>query len=321
MNALVTGGTDGIGKEIARGLVRRGARVIIAGHDVAKGALAQGELQRDAGGEPVEFAQADLTLMRETERLATQVSARVDALDCLVLCAGMVRGRRVLTSEGIESNFALGYLSRFVLVRRLAECIGRARLPRILVINGAARNGTIYYDDVNLTRNFGTLRAIRQLCEANDILVLELARRWPGVTVLGLKVGVVRTNIRSQFPLWMKLIVPALFDPFVRVTPRQVAEAALHLLTSPDFAGASCGLFQFIKRFKPIRPGSHTGAMENGHRLWDVSSALVEHAHLLDQPSRHNDCDARPARGHRGAPGIGAGRFCRASPRSPLRPA
>src|ERR1041385_9090635 len=108
--------------------------------------------------------------MRETERLAAEVSARVDALHCLVLSAGMVRGRRVLTSEGIESNFALGYLSRFVLVRRLAERIGCAAAPGILIVNGAARNGKIHYDDLNLTHNFGTLRAVFQLCEANDVL-------------------------------------------------------------------------------------------------------------------------------------------------------
>ena len=278
MNALVTGGTDGIGKEIARGLARRGARVLIAGHDARKGALVQRELQREAAGEAVEFLQADLTLMRETERLAAEVSARVDALHCLVLSAGMVRGRRVLTSEGIESNFALGYLSRFVLVRRLAERIGCAAAPGILIVNGAARNGKIHYDDLNLTHNFGTLRAVFQLCEANDVLVLELARRLPGVTVLGLKVGVVRTNIRSQFPLWMKVIVPALVDPLLAVTPEQVAEAALHLLTSTAFAGASGELVQFIKRFKRVRPGSRTSDTGNGRRLWDVSSALWERA-------------------------------------------
>jgi len=36
-----------------------------------------------------------------------------------VLCAGIVRGRFTLTPEGVETNFSIGYLSRFVLVERL----------------------------------------------------------------------------------------------------------------------------------------------------------------------------------------------------------
>lgn len=59
----------------------------------------------------------------------------------------------------------------------------------------------------------------RQFCEANDEFVLEQARRIAGalppshVTVTTLKVAVVNTEIRRQFPLWMKLVVP-LLDPF-----------------------------------------------------------------------------------------------------------
>ena len=38
-NALVTGGTDGVGREVARGLVRAGHRVMLVGRDAEKGAL------------------------------------------------------------------------------------------------------------------------------------------------------------------------------------------------------------------------------------------------------------------------------------------
>ena len=58
------------------------------------------------------------------------------------------------------------------------------------------------------------------------MFVLELARRLtaaepsPFVTVTVLKV-VVRTNIRFQFPSWMKLLVPLVFDPFLSQTPQR----------------------------------------------------------------------------------------------------
>jgi retinol dehydrogenase 12 len=72
--ALVTGGTDGIGKAIARELVLRGAEVLIVGSDPEKGARAERELRASAGHHHVRFLQADLSLMRETDRWPTRSS-------------------------------------------------------------------------------------------------------------------------------------------------------------------------------------------------------------------------------------------------------
>jgi len=61
--ALVTGGTDGIGKAIASALAARGAEVLIVGRDPEKGARAERELRATAGHQRVRFLQADLGLM------------------------------------------------------------------------------------------------------------------------------------------------------------------------------------------------------------------------------------------------------------------
>src|SRR5438045_1299685 len=103
--ALVTGGTDGIGKEIALGLGRAGNRVIIVGRDGAKGARAVKEIIDAAGNPNVEYSQADLSLLCEVSRLSKEIAVKYPALHYLVLGAGVVRGRLQLTSEGVESNF------------------------------------------------------------------------------------------------------------------------------------------------------------------------------------------------------------------------
>src|SRR5262245_31559188 len=139
--ALVTGGTDGIGKAIARGLAAMGVEVLIVGSDPDKGAWAEHELRVAAGHDRVYFLQADLSLMRETDRLADEVIARLSKLKTLVLCAGVLRGRRIETPEGVESNFAINYLSRFALTGRLLPLLQAAGAPgaaaRIVVIGGA----------------------------------------------------------------------------------------------------------------------------------------------------------------------------------------
>lgn len=283
--ALVTGGTDGIGKAIARALAARGADVLIVGRDPEKGARVERELRATAGPQRVRFLQADLGLMRDTDRLADEIIARVPKLHRLVLCAGVIRGRRLLTKEGVESNFAINYLSRFVLTGRLRPLLQTAGAPgaaaRIAVVGGAAMNGRIHYDDVNLTRNFRILTMVPQFCQANDLFVIEQARRLaergeqPRVTITTLKIGVVRTHIRRDFPWWMKVLVPLVFDPLLGQTTEQIAESAMRLLVSPEFEGKSGLLFTQITRFRVAEPSARTRDPREGQRLWELSEQLA----------------------------------------------
>jgi NAD(P)-dependent dehydrogenase (short-subunit alcohol dehydrogenase family) len=292
--ALVTGGTDGIGKAIACRLAAQGGEVLLVGSNPEKGARAERELRATAGHDRIHFLQADLSLMRDTDRLADDIIARIPKLRRLVLCAGVVRGRRLITPEGVESNFAINYLSRFVLAGRLLTLLRSTGAPgaaaRIVVIGGAAMNGKIHYDDPNLTRNFGILTMVPQFCQANDLFVIEQARRLaesgdrPRVSVTTLKVGAVRTNIRRGFPLWMKVLVPLVVDPLLGQTAEQIAEPAMRLLVSPDFEGKSGLLFTQIKRFKAAEPDARTRDPREGQRFWEFSERLAARARAPGRP-------------------------------------
>jgi NAD(P)-dependent dehydrogenase (short-subunit alcohol dehydrogenase family) len=179
--ALVTGGTSGVGKEIARGLARQGIQVILVGRDTDRGAQAEQDIRTSTGNADVAFVQADLSLVRDALRLGDDVARRWPALHYLVHSAGIVRGRYVTTTEGIESNFATNYLSRFALTAHLLPALRAAGQPgqsaRIVMISHPGFDGTIHYDDVNLTTNFAMIRAFKQFHYANDVFTVDLARR------------------------------------------------------------------------------------------------------------------------------------------------
>jgi len=284
-NALVTGGTDGIGREVALGLARAGHRVVVIGRDTQKGARAAEEINQTTGNSNVEFVPADLSVMSEARRVAGEVTSRWTELNYLVHCAGVVRNCHELTVEGVESNFAINYLSRFVLTQELLPVMKATGQPndaaRIVIISGAARNGTIYFDDVNLTSKFGLLRMIGQSCRANDEFTVEQARRLSAnnedrVTIACLKMGVVKTNIRNgrDFPWWMKVLVPLVMDPLLGQTPEEAARSALKLLLGHEHEGVTGALFLKIKKFKQIMPDAGATEGQIGKRLWELSERL-----------------------------------------------
>jgi NAD(P)-dependent dehydrogenase (short-subunit alcohol dehydrogenase family) len=307
---LVTGGTDGIGKAIAGALAAKGAEVIIVGSNPEKGVRANRELRLATGNDRVHFVQADLSLVQEAGRLAGLVTAQFRKLDQLILCAGIFRAQRSETAEGIESHFAVNYLSRFALTGPLLPRLAASGKPgaasRILLISGGGvKDGKIHYEDINLRRNFSVMRTVLQVCGANDTFVIEQARRLaapdgqPRVTINLLGVGVVRTNIRRGFPLWMKVLVPLVLSPLLGQTPDQIAESALSLLTAPEFEGVTGALFKHfdrlrpgvrtpegIRRFERVTPGKRTADPGEGRRLWELSEELAAQAQHIAQPAR-----------------------------------
>src|SRR5260370_11023606 len=81
--AVVTGGTDGIGKEIASGLARHGCHLLIVGRDAEKGGRAEREIREMTGNSEVQLLQADLSLIREVARLTDHLIAWLPSLCCL----------------------------------------------------------------------------------------------------------------------------------------------------------------------------------------------------------------------------------------------
>ncbi|HEY6866008.1 MAG TPA: SDR family NAD(P)-dependent oxidoreductase [Candidatus Eisenbacteria bacterium] len=293
--ALVTGGTDGIGKEAARALARTGHEVVIVGRDVEKGRRAEDELRAGTGCRAIEFMPADLGLMREVERLAGRISDRWDALHVLVHSAGVVRFRRELTGEGIEAAFAINALGRFALTRRLIPRLaagGRSgRAARVVLVGGAARGGRIHDEDVSLGPGYNVVRSILQVQHANDVLTVEFARRLAReglgarVSVTCLKIGVASTNIRQTFPRWARWLVRGVLDPFIGQTPAQAAAAVETLALDPTLEGLTGTLFEKVTRLRPASPGPRVLDPAEGRRLWTLCERLEHDAIGHDRPS------------------------------------
>lgn len=190
--AAVVGGTGGIGRALAKLLARRGAEVTVVGRTF-----------RDQDESRLHFMPAELSSMAEARRVGRELDA--ESLDVLVLTNGiMTAPQREETSEGLERDLAISYLSRLAVVREVAARLGTGRThpslrPRVFVMGfpGTGQAGDI--EDFNSERAYDAFAAHMNTVAGNEALVLDAAVRYPQVDVYGLNPGLIKTDIRSNY--------------------------------------------------------------------------------------------------------------------------
>ncbi|WP_405794589.1 SDR family NAD(P)-dependent oxidoreductase [Streptomyces sp. NBC_01506] len=164
---VITGGTDGMGRALARDYLRRGDTVVIVGRDERKASTVPGAT----------FIPADLSLISENRRVIERITNDFPDVDALVLCARYFRATRRETAEGIEGVFALEYLSRYLLSHGLTE--GSRSGPRVIAnVSGPGfPAGRIHWDDLMLRNTYSGVEAQFQAGRANDLLGVAYAAR------------------------------------------------------------------------------------------------------------------------------------------------
>jgi len=104
---VVTGGTKGIGKGIARVFATAGANVVLSGRDVVAAATTAQELT-DLGGGAVSFVLADVATAEDNERLARTVLERHGQVDVVCANAGIFPSAPIATMTEKDIDEVLG---------------------------------------------------------------------------------------------------------------------------------------------------------------------------------------------------------------------
>lgn len=139
--ALITGGTQGLGREIALEAARRGAEgVAICGRGVDRGAEVAEEIE--AAGARALFVQADLALADVCRRVPAEAVETFGRVDCLVNAAANTSRGTIDTTTVREWDqmMALNVRAPFILMR---ECLrsmrangGGGAIVNILSVSG-----------------------------------------------------------------------------------------------------------------------------------------------------------------------------------------
>lgn len=177
---LVTGATDGLGREVGRSLAEAGARVLVHGRDPGRVRDAVSELADHGADRPQGYV-ADFADLAEVRRLAHEVRAGHDRLDVLVNNAGIGAGprgggQRESSAEGHELRFQVNHLAAFLLTRLLLPLLEQSAPARVVNVASGAQQ-PLDFDDLMLERAYDGWRAYAQSKLAMVADAFELAER------------------------------------------------------------------------------------------------------------------------------------------------
>lgn len=110
---LITGATDGMGKETALMFAKVGATVLIHGRNPKKLADTLAALwEANPKGQYYSY-QADYASLAEVRAMAEAIKKEHQQIDILINNAGLYPDKRVITEDGFELTLQVNYLSSF----------------------------------------------------------------------------------------------------------------------------------------------------------------------------------------------------------------
>ncbi|MFB2780032.1 SDR family NAD(P)-dependent oxidoreductase [Shewanella mangrovisoli] len=232
---VIVGGTGGLGRTLAQNMAKHGADVLVVGRTF-----------RDQAHLGIRFLQADLSSMREAERVATIIPA--ETLDMLIFTTGIFAApKRQETAEGLEMDMATSYLNRLLMLDNIMPRLGKQthQKPRVFVMGYPGSGSPGVLGDLNAEQSYKTMQVHMNTVAGNEMLVLDNHHRFQNFSIFGLNPGLVKTDIRSNFLGGNRVIFNLLetligwFTP----TPEQYAQGITPLLIAPELDQYSGTLF------------------------------------------------------------------------------
>lgn len=132
---IVTGASKGIGKEIAFNLARRGARIIMACHDMKTGYTTQNEIIKKTGNPNVMCMYLNLASFKSIRIFADEFLKTGSPLDILINNASILRLQRNVTEDGLEQTIGINYFGHYLLTMLLMKRLSETKRSRIINVS------------------------------------------------------------------------------------------------------------------------------------------------------------------------------------------
>ncbi|HPX65192.1 MAG TPA: SDR family oxidoreductase [Anaerolineaceae bacterium] len=268
---LITGATDGMGKETALMFAKVGATVLIHGRNPKKLADTLAAL-REANPKGQYYSyQADYASLADVRAMAETIKKEHQQIDILINNAGLYPDKRVITQDGFELTLQVNYLSSFLLTHALMPLLEAS--PEARIVNVSSIGHKLVWNSIKNPKFSPFFWRWVSYCRSKLLVVawtIELARRLESkkITVNSVHPGVIRTKVIRILPVSWGSSVPS------------GAKTIFNLATNPAYAMTTG---QYFERYKLAKAAPMALNKKLQKNLWrashDWAGLVIESEH------------------------------------------
>lgn len=284
---VVTGANSGLGFESSKTLAGKGALVVMAVRNMAKGEKARADILKEQPNAKLDLMNLDNAELNSVHVFVEAFKQKYGRLDILLNNAGLMAIPRQETADGFEMQFGVNHLAHFALTGLLLDVIVNTPQARIHNVTSTANfRGKINFDDLMGEENYSRWGAYGQSKLANVFFTFELHKRlsaagfdtMANVSHPGLVLGNLQANSVEQSGTNMEALVYRILRPILAQDISMGVLPMLYGMTAEDAKGGVLyGPRYFHHRGYPAEVRANKAAYdaEALQRFWEVSEELT----------------------------------------------
>ncbi|KAM9954041.1 hypothetical protein ACTFIR_009159 [Dictyostelium discoideum] len=281
--AIITGGSDGIGKETCKIIAREIGTIVIGCRNKQKGEVAAKEISSHTGNNNIIILDLDLSKQNSVKSFVNEFNKLNLPLDLLINNAGVMCPPFSITQDGYSFQIATNHFGPFLLTNLLLKNLEKSENPRILVLTSDrfkdADLSLILNDKINVESeaNYNQLKdySLSKCC--NLLFTKELQRKLiekgSKIVVNSINPGKVQTSLQRDFTGILKVafsLMPNFIFTPIQVASKECAKVALG--TDPSLNGIKGSYFNIGVLTETPR---QFNGIEISKKLWEITSKFT----------------------------------------------